>query len=342
MTKKLAVKDEITEFFLYHSPNGEVKIEVFLHNENVWLTQEKMAILFGVQRPAITKHLINIFKAEELNENSVSSILEHTASDGKKYNTKFYNLDAIISVGYRINSNQATQFRIWATKVLKEYIIKGFAMNDEKLKNPNTLFGKDYFDEQLERIKDIRSSERRFYQKITDIYSQCSVDYNPKSKLTEDFFSIIQNKLHWAVTGKTAAELISLRVNSEKKNMGLKTWKNAPMGKIRKNDIDIAKNYLNKDELSHLNTIVSMYLDYAELQAKNKKLMHMEDWIKKLDAFLKFNDKELLYGKGKISQEVARQLANDEFKKYSKEQERLFESDFDNFTKKLIEKSRSS
>ncbi len=339
MTKKLTTKDEITELFLYHSANGEVKIEVFLHDENVWLTQEKMAILFGVQRPAITKHLINIFKSEELNENSVSSILEHTAFDGKKYNTKFYNLDAIISVGYRVNSNQATQFRIWATKVLKEYIIKGFAMNDEKLKNPNTLFGKDYFDEQLERIKNIRSSERRFYQKITDIYSQCSVDYNPKSKLTEDFFAIIQNKLHWATTGQTAAELISFRVDSKKKNMGLKTWKNAPKGKIRKNDIGIAKNYLNKNELNHLNTIVSMYLDYAELQAKNKKIMHMEDWIKKLDAFLKFNDKELLQGKGKISQEVAKQLVDSEFKKYSKEQEKLFESDFDNFAKKLIERT---
>ncbi|MCK5025384.1 MAG: virulence RhuM family protein [Nanoarchaeota archaeon] len=341
MTKKLTIKDEITEFLLYNSPNNSgIKIEVFLHNENVWLTQEKIAILFGVQRPAITKHLINIFKSEELNEDSVSSILEHTASDGKKYNTKFYNLDAIISVGYRVNSLRATQFRIWATKILKEYIIKGFAMDDERLKNPNNTFGKDYFEEQLARIRDIRSSERRFYQKITDIYSQCSADYNPRSKLTEEFFAIIQNKLHWAITGQTAAELISSRANSKRKNMGLKTWKNAPKGKIRKNDISIAKNYLAEEELKNLNRIVSMYLDYAELQAKNKNIMYMKDWIKKLDAFLQFNEQELLQGKGKISYEVAKQLADTEFEKYSKEQDISFESDFDNFAKRSIENQK--
>ncbi|MCK5629983.1 MAG: virulence RhuM family protein [Nanoarchaeota archaeon] len=341
MTKKLTIKDEITEFLLYNSPNNSgIKIEVFLHNENVWLTQEKIAILFGVQRPAITKHLINIFKSEELNEDSVSSILEHTASDGKKYNTKFYNLDAIISVGYRVNSLRATQFRIWATKILKEYIIKGFAMDDERLKNPNNTFGKDYFEEQLARIRDIRSSERRFYQKITDIYSQCSADYNHRSKLTEEFFAIIQNKLHWAITGQTAAELISSRANSKRKNMGLKTWKNAPKGKIRKNDISIAKNYLAEEELKNLNRIVSMYLDYAELQAKNKNIMYMKDWIKKLDAFLQFNEQELLQGKGKISYEVAKQLADTEFEKYSKEQDISFESDFDNFAKRSIENQK--
>ncbi len=339
MTKELTPKDEITEFMLYRSPNGEIKVEVFIHNENVWLTQDKMSELFGVQRPAITKHLQNIFESGELNENSVSSILEHTAKDGKKYNTKFYNLDAIISVGYRVNSSRATQFRIWATKILKEYIIKGFAMDDERLKNPKNVFGKDYFDEQLARIRDIRSSERRFYQKITDIYAQCSADYDPNSKITEDFFATVQNKLHWAITGQTAAEIICARADSKKSNMGLTTWKNAPKGKIRKTDIAIAKNYLNEDELDLLNRIVSMYLDYAELQAKNKKMMYMEDWILKLNAFLQFNEKEILDGKGNVSQEVASKLAVEEYEKYVREQDMLFESDFDRVAKGLLKQA---
>src|SRR3989344_3758155 len=240
-------QNSFTEFLLYTTPNGKVKVEIFLYNENIWLTQDKIALLFGVQRPAISKHLKNIFESGELQENSDSSILEHTADDGKTYKTKFYNLDAIISVGYRVNSTQATHFRIWATQVLKEYIIKGFAMDDERLKNPNNIFGKDYFEEQLARIRDIRSSERRFYQKITDIYAQCSADYDPHSKITEEFFATVQNKLHWAITGQTAAEIIYSRANSRKNNMDLTTWKNAPKGKIRKLDIIVAKNYLNKD-----------------------------------------------------------------------------------------------
>src|SRR3989344_2299884 len=243
-------------FLLYTTPNGKVKVEIFLKDENIWLTQEKIAGLFGVQRPAVTKHLQNIFETGELEENSVSSILEHTAQDGKKYKTKFYNLDAIISVGYRVNSAKATHFRIWATQRLKEYIIKGFTMDDERLKNPNNIFGQDYFEEQLARIRDIRSSERRFYQKITDIYAQCSADYDPNSKITEDFFATVQNKLHWAITGQTAAEIIYARADSKKKNMGLTSWKNAPQGKIRKTDITIAKNYLDKNELNLLNRIV--------------------------------------------------------------------------------------
>jgi len=341
MTKELAPKGETTEFMLYRSSNGEVKIEVFLHNENVWLMQKKMAELFGVGIPAISKHLENIYYEGELKKNSTISILETVQKEGNrdvKRNVEYYNLDAIISVGYRVNSARATQFRIWATKILKEYIIKGFAMDDERLKNPKNPFGKDYFDEQLERIRDIRSSERRFYQKITDIYAQCSADYDPNSKITEDFFATVQNKLHWAITGQTAAEIISARADSKKKNMGLTTWKNAPKGKIRKTDIIVAKNYLNKDELDLLNRIVSMYLDYAELQAKNRKIMYMEDWILKLDAFLQFNEKEILEGKGKISQEIANKLVIEEYCKFMQEQDKLYESDFDRLAKKLITK----
>src|SRR3989338_1089275 len=335
MIKELTPKEETTEFLLYTSPQGGIKVEVFLYKENIWLTQDRMAELFDVQRPAVTKHLINIFESGELDEKSVSSLLEHTASDGKKYKTKYYNLDAIISVGYRVNSSRATQFRIWATKILKEFIIKGFTMDDERLKNPKNIFGKDYFEEQLARIRDIRSSERRFYQKITDIYAQCSSDYDPNSKITKEFFATVQNKLHWAITGQTAAEIVYTRANSKKINMGLTAWKNAPKGKIRKTDITIAKNYLNKTELDLLNRVVTMYLDYAELQAKNKKIMYMENWILKLNAFLKFNEKEVLEGKGKISQEVANKLAIEEYEKYMPEQDRLYESDFD----RLVEKS---
>ena len=261
--KQTSATEGYNEILLYTTPNGKVKVEIYLQNETIWLTQDKIAILFGVQRPAITKHLKNIFESGELIENSVSSILELTAEDGKVYKTMFYNLDAIISVGYRVNSMQATHFRIWATALLKEYIIKGFVMDDERLKNPNNIFGKDYFEEQLSRIRDIRSSERRFYQKITDIYSKCSADYNLNTQITKDFFATVQNKLHWAITGHTAAELIASRADSSKENMGLTTCKNAPKGSIRKTDVGVAKNYLNEKELDGLNRIVAMYLDYA-------------------------------------------------------------------------------
>lgn len=269
--KKLppAPNNTFNDFLIYTTPNGKVKIEIFLHNETIWLTQEKISQLFRVDRTVVTKHLKNIFKNNELQEDSVCAKIARTATDGKKYPTKYYNLDAIISVGYRVNSTQATQFRIWATERLKEYIIKGFTMDDERLKNPDNIFGKDYFDEQLERIRDIRSSERRFYQKITDIYAQCSSDYDKNSEATQAFFATVQNKLHWAISRKTAAEIIVSRANANKDTMGLTTWKNAPAGNIRKTDVSIAKNYLNEDEMDHLNRIVSMYLDYAELQAKN-------------------------------------------------------------------------
>ncbi|MBS3124002.1 virulence RhuM family protein [Candidatus Woesearchaeota archaeon] len=342
MRKEITQKEGTTEFLLYTTPNGKVKVEIFLHNENLWLTQKRIGELFDVDRSVITKHLQNIFESKELEEASVSAKIAHTASDGKIYQTLYYNLDAIISVGYRVNSAKATQFRIWATQRLKEYIIKGFTMDDERLKNPNNIFGQDYFEEQLARIRDIRSSERRFYQKITDIYAQCSVDYDPNSKITEDFFATVQNKLHWAITGQTAAEIIYSRANSKKDNMGLTTWKNGPKGKIRITDINIAKNYLYKNELELLNRIVSMYLDYAEIQAMRKIPKTMEDWSKKLNAFLQFNEKEILEGKGKISQEVANKLAVEEFEKYSEEQDRLLESDFDKLTQKLLKKSKTS
>jgi hypothetical protein len=313
--KQMAAKEGFNEILLYTTPNGKVKVEIYLQNETIWLTQQKIADLFGVQRPAVSKHLKNIFETGELKEEVVSSILEHTtqhgAIEGKTQETKvkYYNLDAIISVGYRVNSSQATAFRIWATERLKEYIIKGFTMDDERLKNPNYIFGKDYFEEQLARIRDIRSSERRFYQKITDIYSQCSADYSVNEKTTKDFFATVQNKLHWAITGQTAAELIAARVDSTKENMGLTTWKNAPKGSIRKTDLGIAKNYLNEKEMNGLNRIVTMYLDYAENQAQKGVVMYMKDWVEKLDAFLQFNEEAVLKHQGKVSHEVALALA---------------------------------
>ena len=277
--KQQKAKDGFNQILLYTTPNGKVNVEIYLQNETIWLSQQKIAELFGVERSVVTKHLKNIFDSKELDTNSVCAIFAHTAVDGKTYQTQFYNLNAIISVGYRVNSTQATAFRIWATERLKEYIIKGFTMDDERLKNPNNIFGKDYFEEQLERIRDIRSSERRFYQKITDIYAQCSADYNKEDEHTKHFFATVQNKLHWAIVGQTAAEIIHNRVDASKQNIGLTTWKNAPKGDIRKQDIATAKNYLNTNELDGLNRIVTMYLDYADMQAKNGKLMYMKDWI---------------------------------------------------------------
>lgn len=345
MAKKIKkAADGFNEILLYTTPNGKVKVEIFLHDEMIWLTQQKIADLFGVQRPAITKHLKNIFETGELQEELVSSILEHTTQHGaiagktQEAKVKLYNLDAIISVGYRVNSSQATAFRIWATERLKEYIIKGFTMDDERLKNPNNIFGKDYFEEQLARIRDIRSSERRFYQKITDIYSQCSADYAKDTDITEKFFATVQNKLHWAITGQTAAEIVAARVDSKKDNMGLTTWKNAPDGKIRKTDIGIAKNYLNEKELDGLNRIVTMYLDYAESQAQKGVVMFMKDWVIKLDAFLQFNERAILKDAGKVSHEVALALAEKEFEKYKIVQDGLLESDFDKAVKKLKKK----
>jgi len=334
--KHLIPQNRFTEFLLYKTPNGKVKVETYLRNETLWLTQKRMADLFGVGIPGVNKHLHNIFESGELQEKSVVSILEITADDGKKYSTKFYNLDAIISVGYRVNSTQATNFRIWATQVLKEYIIKGFAMDDERLKNPNNIFGQDYFEEQLARIRDIRSSERRFYQKITDIYAQCSADYDPESDIAKKFFATVQDKLHFAINGRTAAEIIYERVGSEKPHMGLTTWKNAPAGAIRKTDVSSSRNYLDEKERNLLNRIVTMYLDYAEMKAQKGIVMYMKDWIEKLDAFLKFNEKDILQDSGKISHEVAVALAETEYEKYRVIQDKSYISDFDREVKRLL------
>ncbi|OIP41235.1 cell filamentation protein Fic [Candidatus Desantisbacteria bacterium CG2_30_40_21] len=334
--KKNDLQSNKKQIILYITPNGDVKMEVFLQDETLWLTQKMMAELFGVEINTINYHLKEIFKSGELEENSVIRKNRITASDKKDYLTTFYNLDAIIAVGYRVNSKRATQFRIWATQILKEYIIKGFAMDDERLKNPSNIFGKDYFEEQLSRIRNIRSSERRFYQKIADIYAQCSADYDPNEEITRQFFATVQNKLHWAITGQTAAEIIYQRVGGEKPNMGLTTWKNAPKGDIRKTDVSIAKNYLNEKELDGLNRIVTMYLDYAEMQAQKGVVMYMKDWVEKLDAFLQFNEKEVLQDSGKISHAVAIVLAESEYEKYRVIQDRMFESDFDREVKKIL------
>lgn len=321
------------DILFYSSPAGNVKVEVIFNDETFWLPQKRIAQLFGVEVPAISKHLKNIFESGELEEESVISKMETTAADGKNYLTSFYDLDAVIAVGYRVNSFQATQFRIWATKTLKEFIIKGFVLDDERLKQ-GKRFGKDYFDELLDRIREIRASERRFYLKITDIFEQCSIDYVKDSPDTQKFFKIVQNKLHYAISGKTAAAIIAERANAGKPNMGLQTFKNAPHGKIQKMDIGIAKNYLIEKEIKELERIVSMYLDYAENQAARQIPMKMVDWAGKLDAFLQFNEYEILQDAGKVSHEVAMQLAEEQFEKFRVEQDKNFESDFDRELKK--------
>ena len=333
--------NSFTEILLYNSPEGKVKVEIFLHNENIWLTQAKIAELFGVDRTVVTKHLLNIYAENELDKEATCAKIAQVQKEGEREVTRyidFYNLDAIISVGYRVNSRQATHFRIWATERLKEYIIKGFTMDDERLKNPEYIFGKDYFEEQLARIRDIRSSERRFYQKITDIYSQCSADYDPVSEITKDFFATVQNKLHWAITHQTAAEIIYTRADSQKQNMGLTSWKNSPAGQIRKSDVGIAKNYLDEKELNGLNRIVSMYLDFAELQANGRKIMYMKDWVNRLDAFLQFNEQDILNNAGEVSAEIAKTFAETEFEKFSAVQSKNYISDFDRAVKALGKK----
>jgi hypothetical protein len=263
-------------FILYNAPSGDVTLNVLLQNETIWLTQKMMAELFDVGVPAINKHLANIFESNELEENSVISILETTAADGKNYKTKFYNLDAVISVGYRVNSTKATQFRIWATKTLKEYIIKGFVLDDSRLKQGETVFGKDYFRELLERVRSIRASERRIYQQITDIFAECSIDYDPQAEITQNFYAMVQNKFHFAITGNTAAEIIFKNANAKKENMGLTTWKNAPEGRILKSDTTIAKNYLQEKEIKQLERTVTGYFDYIENLIERENTFTME------------------------------------------------------------------
>ena len=321
------IRNSTAEFLIFTSQSGEDSIEVKVFDESVWITQNMIAQLFDVQRPAITKHLKNIFESEELEENSVSSILEHTAKDGKNYKTKYYNLDAIISVGYRVNSKKATQFRKWATAVLKEFAIKGFVLDKKRLEN-GTFLGKNYFDKLLEEIREIRLSERMFYQKVTDIYAT-SVDYDKNDATTKKFFAKVQNKLHFAIHGHTAAELIYKRADSNKEKMGLTSWDNAPIGKILKTDVTIAKNYLTKDELEELGRVVNAFLDLAESRAKRNIPMTMEDWALRLDAFLEFDDREILKNAGKITKQIANEHAFSEFEKYRVVQDRLFMNDFD-------------
>jgi len=322
-----------SEIIFYRGNDGNVKIEVFYHNETFWMTQKKISELFGVQRPAITKHLTNIFESGELHEKSVSSILEHTADDGKNYKTTFYNLDAIIAVGYRVNSNKATKFRIWATRVLNEFITKGFVLDDERLKQ-GKHFGKDYFDELLERIREIRASERRFYQKITDIYA-LSIDYDNSDLLTKNFFATVQNKLHWAITGNTAAEIIYSSADASKIYMGLTNWKYAPDGKILKSDVSTAKNYLNEQHIKELNRIVSAYLDLAESRAERQIPTTMQDWISFLHQFLDLSSFPILKDKGKISALEAKLKAEQEYDKYRMIQDKNYESDFDKEIKRI-------
>ncbi len=323
-----------SEIILYSTPDGNINLEVQYSGETFWLTQKKMAEFFGCSTDNISLHLKNISSDGEIDLNSVTEDFSVTASDGKNYKTKFYNLDAIIAVGYRVNSKQATEFRIWATKTLKEFIIKGFVLDDERMKQ-GSRFGKDYFDELLERIREIRSSERRFYQKITDIYEECSIDYQQDSEITKTFFKAVQNKLRWAITGKTAAEIISERANSLEINMGLQTWKNSPKGKILETDITVAKNYLIEKEIKELERVVTMYLDYAENQASRQIPMKMLDWISKLEAFLQFNEYKILKDSGKVSHEVAKVLAEKEYEKFRIIQDKNFESDFDKEMKKI-------
>ena len=319
------------EIILYQIENTNICVNVIFENETFWMTQKAMAELFDVNVPAISKHLTNIYEEEELIKKSTVSKMEIVQKEGQrnvKRMQEFYNLDAIIAVGYRVNSKKATRFRQWATKTLKEYIIKGFVLNDDMLKNGKP-FGKDYFDELLERIREIRASERRAYQKITDIFEQCSYDYDKNSEITKNFYAFVQNKLHFAVTGKTAAELIYERANSEKPAMGLTTWKDAPDGKVLKRDIGIAKNYLSEKELSRLNRLVTMFIDYAELMAEDEILMSMQDWVEQTNQFLVNNRREVLDGKGKISHEAAMKKAEKEYEIFRVKQDEEYISEFD-------------
>ena len=325
--KFLQIRNSTTDFLVFTKQAGEDGIEVRVSGESVWLTQKGMAQLFDCSTDNISLHLKNIFKSGELSESSVAEESSATAADGKTYKMKFYNLDAIISVGYRINSVRATQFRQWATHVLKTFAIQGYVLDKTRLEN-GQIFDEEYFEHLLDEIREIRASERKFYQKITDIYTT-AVDYSRDAVTTKEFFATVQNKLHYAIHGHTAAELIVDRADHTKEHMGLTTWKNAPKGKIVKADVSVAKNYLTQSELKDLNQFVSMYLDYAERQARRHIPMTMEDWAKKLDVFLQFNEEEVLHDKGRVSAEIAKSFAESEFEKYRVIQDRLFESDFD-------------
>lgn len=333
--KKLQLRNSTTEFLIFTRQAGEGGIEVRVENDTVWLTQKLMAVLFEVDVRTVSEHLGNLIVSKELAEDSVVRKFRTTAADGKNYNTQFYNLDAIIVVGFRVNSARAIQFRQWAAGVLRDYAIRGYVLDPERLKN-GAFLSKEYYENLLAEIREIRASERRFYQKITDIYAT-AMDYNPEAQTTQTFFATVQNKLHFAIHGRTAAGLIVARADSKKERMGLTTWKNAPHGKILKPDVSVAKNYLTAKELKSLDRIVTMYLDYAEDQAERNIPMTMQDWATKLNAFLQFNERDILNHPGKVSQEVAKAFAESEFDKYRIVQDRLFESDFDRHIKKTLE-----
>ena len=329
---EIEISSSAAEYLTFIAATGddEDSIEIRYEDENIWLTQKMMATLYDVSVSAINQHLKKIFDDNELEENSVIKKYLITANDGKSYNTKHYNLQAIIAVGFKVNNERAVQFRKWANRIVKDYTIKGWAMDDERLKNSGTKLTNDYFEKLLVKIREIRMSERRFYQKITDIYAT-SLDYDPSAKATKRFFAAVQNKLHYAVHGKTAAELIMDRANHESKNMGLTTWDGSPDSKIHKYDVIIAKNYLNEKELNQMQRIVSAYLDMAELQAERNIPMTMEDWEKRLNGFLQLWDKEILNDSGKVTAALAKEYAESEFEKYRIIQDRLYKSDFDKF-----------
>jgi len=325
------------EIIFYTTPEGITKVEVVFQDETFWLSQRRLAELFDVEVNTINYHLKEIFKSNELKEEATIRKFRIVQTEGERAVTRdldLYNLDAIIAVGYRVNNLKATQFRIWATQTLREFIVKGFVLDDERLKL-NKRFGPDYFDELLERIREIRASERRFYLKITDMYEQCSIDYSANAEITKLFFHTVQNKLHWAITGKTAAEIVAKRAKASLPNMGLTTWKNAPKGKILKTDVAIAKNYLTEKEIKSLERIVTMYLDYAENQAERAIPMKMQDWVQKLDAFLEFNEYDILHNPGKVSHEVATRLAQEEYDHFRIEQDRNYLSDFEQEAKRI-------
>lgn len=333
--KSLKIRNSTAEFLMFAADSASDSIEVMVADENVWLTQDMIATLYDKGRSTITEHLKNIYFDGELLEDSVCRKFRRTALDGKDYNTKFYSLEAVIAVGFRTNSERAIIFRNWASGILKDFSIRGYVLDKERLKN-GAFLNEEYYDHLLDEIREIRASERRFYQKITDIYAT-AMDYSREASITKTFFKTVQNKLHFAIHGKTASELIIERANAEKKNMGLTSWKNSPDGKILKNDVVVAKNYLALNEIDGLNSIITMYLDYAENQAKRKIPMTMEDWANKLNAFLQFNEYEILNNAGKVTAEIAKSFAESEFEKYRIIQDRLFESDFDKFAKGLIE-----
>ena len=332
---QLTPRDQTTEFLLYTAPNGAVKVEVLLAGETIWLTQKRMAELFGVGVPAVSKHLDNIYESGELQREATVSVLETVQQEGARQVTRkleYFNLDAVISVGYRVNSAQATQFRIWATALIKEYIIKGFAMDDERLKN-GRYFGKDYFRELLERVRSIRASERRIYQQITDIFAECSIDYDPKSETTRLFYAHVQDKFHFAITGHTAAEIISLKADASKPLMGMTTYKNAPDGRVLKSDSLVAKNYLGEEEIRKLERAVSAFFDYIEGIIERRTSFTMERFAASVDKFLSFNEYRILEGYGNVSRQQAEQKAIAEYEKFNKQQR--IESDFDRAVKKL-------